>query len=70
MIKFLHCRDCGQDLEDPMHTLAGYCWDCRETAAIEARKHWCIAPMHKSNYMLITNRDLLAGLNNKGGIIR
>jgi len=70
MVRFLHCQDCGQDLEDPMHTLAGYCWDCRETAAIEARKHWCIAPMHKSNYMLITNRDLLAGLNNKGGIIR
>jgi hypothetical protein len=70
MIKFLHCRDCGQDLEDPMHTLNGFCWDCREQAAIEARKHWCVAPMHKSNYMLITNRDLLAGLNNKGGLVR
>lgn len=70
MVRFLHCRDCGQDLEDPMHTLAGYCWVCRETAAIEARKHWCVAPLHKSNYMLITNRDLLAGLNNKGGLIR
>ena len=70
MIKFLHCRDCGDELHDPAHTLAGYCWDCREQAAIEARKHWCIAPMHKSNYMLITNRDLLAGLNNKGGLVR
>ena len=70
MVRFLHCRDCGDKLHDPMHTLAGYCWDCRETAAIEARKHWCIAPLHKSNYMLITNRDLLAGLNNKGGLVR
>lgn len=70
MIKFLHCRDCGDELHDPTHTLAGYCWDCREQAAVEARKHWCVAPMHKSNYMLITNRDLLAGLNNKGGLVR
>jgi hypothetical protein len=29
-----------------------------------------IAPMHKSNYMLITNRDDLKGLNNKGGLVK
>ena len=70
MIKFLHCQVCGQDLEDPLHTLAGFCWDCREDAAIEARKGWCIAPLHKSNYMLITQRSDLQGLNNKGGLVR
>jgi len=26
--------------------------------------------MHKSNYMLITDKDLLEGLNNKGGLVR
>jgi len=26
--------------------------------------------MHKSNYMLITNRDDLLGINNKGGLVK
>jgi hypothetical protein len=26
--------------------------------------------MHKSNYMLITNRADLIGLNNKGGLVK
>lgn len=29
-----------------------------------------IAPMHKSNYMLISNLNDLRGLNNKGGLIK
>jgi hypothetical protein len=29
-----------------------------------------VAPMHKSNYMLITNTDDLVGLNNKGGLVK
>ena len=29
-----------------------------------------IAPMHKSNYVVITNREDLKGLNNKGGNVR
>jgi hypothetical protein len=70
MVRFLHCRSCGTDLLDPLHTLAGFCWDCREDAAREARKGWCIAPLHKSNYMLITDKNLLAGLNNKGGLVK
>ncbi len=70
MVRFLHCRDCGDELHDPVHTLAGFCWDCREQAAIDARKAWCIAPLHKSNYMLITNKQDLQGLNNKGGLVR
>lgn len=67
MINYIHCRDCGQDLID---TRNGFCWDCRELNSIEARKRWCIAPMHKSNYMLITSKDMLAGINNKGGITK
>ena len=70
MIKYVHCRDCGTDLLDPLDTLNGFCWDCREVAAINVRKSWCVAPMHKSNYLLITNRQDLAGLNNKGGLVK
>jgi hypothetical protein len=29
-----------------------------------------VVPMHKSNYMLVTNRDDLIGINNKGGLVR
>ena len=61
MVRFLHCRDCGQDLEDPMHTLAGYCWDCREQAAKKIRH--TIVPMAKSNYVVVTDLELLKGLN-------
>jgi hypothetical protein len=29
-----------------------------------------VVPMHKSNYMLITNPDDLIGINNKGGLTK
>lgn len=33
-------------------------------------RKFAIAPMHKSNYMVITNKTDLQGLNNKGGLIK
>jgi hypothetical protein len=50
--------------------LIGYstCIYCGE---IQARKvKHCIVPMHKSNYVLMTNLDDLKGINNKGGIVK
>jgi hypothetical protein len=44
------------------------CLTCGEREAVK-RKH-TIAPMHKSNYLVITNLDDLKGLNNKGGKTR
>ena len=44
------------------------CLPCGEEQA-KAVNH-TVAPLHKSNYMLITNRQDLAGLNNKGGIVK
>jgi hypothetical protein len=44
------------------------CVQCGEAAAKKV-KH-CVAPMHKSNYMLFTNADDLKGINNKGGLVR
>lgn len=46
------------------------CLMCGEEQARLARLSWCIAPMHKSNYMLITNKQDLTGLNNKGGLVK
>jgi ribosomal protein L37AE/L43A len=63
------CIKCGDHVLDARYRL-GYttCLKCGEVIAKET-KH-TIAPMHKSNYMVITNRDDLKGLNNKGGNVR
>ena len=63
------CIKCGDHVLDARYRL-GYqtCLKCGEAIAKET-KH-TIAPMHKSNYMVITNRDDLTGLNNKGGIVK
>ena len=63
------CTRCG-DNYSPKRANAGYhlCLVCGEDDA-RARR-FTIAPMHKSNYMLITNTDDLRGLNNKGGLHR
>ena len=44
------------------------CMDCAESIA-RAVRH-TVAPMHKSNYVLVTDRRDLVGLNNKGGLLR
>lgn len=65
------CRVCG-DTYSPLRHAAGYkvCLFCGEEQAQAERSSWCIAPMHKSNYQLITNPADLLGLNNKGGLIK
>ena len=67
----LNCCWCGDDVASGRWALGiRCCLTCGETQAVKARASWCVAPMHKSNYMLITNRQDLAGLNNKGGIVK
>lgn len=63
------CIKCGDHVLDARYKL-GYttCLKCGEVVARET-KH-TIAPMHKSNYVVITNRQDLQGLNNKGGLVR
>ena len=65
------CLSCAEPVA-PARWKIGYrvCLECGESRAALARKHWCIVPMHKSNYMLITNRQDLAGLNCKGGMVK
>lgn len=41
------------------------CLGCGDKLA-RKKKH-TVVPMHKSNYMLITDLSLLKGINNKGG---
>ena len=63
------CVACGEAFSAARRN-AGYhlCLECGEQRARQV-KH-CIAPLHKSNYMLVTNMDDLIGMNNKGGIVR
>ena len=44
------------------------CMPCGERQARRV-KH-TIVPMHKSNYMVISNLEDLKGINNKGGLYR
>lgn len=67
----MNCPRC-QDLIDPRRVAIGrrLCLLCGEEAAREERAGWTIAPLHKSNYMLLTSREDLKGINNKGGLHR
>ena len=71
MSDWIECRVCGDDFPYERWTL-GYktCLTCGDKLAVEDRRHWTIAPMHKSNYMLFTNMEDLKGINNKGGFYR
>ena len=56
------CVDCGSDIADGRYKL-GYktCLNCGEKHALNY-KH-CIVPMPKSNYIVVTDLELLKGLN-------
>lgn len=63
------CVDCGEEVE-PRRRALGYlvCLGCGERQARQVVR--CVAPLHKSNYMLISKREDLVGLNNKGGLVK
>ena len=65
------CVHCDAEF-NPARAAAGYdtCMVCGDKAAVAARQSWTVAPLHKSNYMLITDRSELKGINNKGGLIK
>ena len=58
------CRICGDDVR-PQRWALGYrvCLLCGEEAARQERTGWTVAPMAKSNYVVVTDLQLLKGLN-------
>jgi hypothetical protein len=66
----LICTGCYAVRVEPPRLKLGYrtCMDCGDKQARATTR--TIAPMHKSNYVLITNPEDLKGLNNKGGLIK
>jgi ribosomal protein L37AE/L43A len=69
--KEYNCPQCGGSVNERRVAL-GYktCLGCGENNAVEARLGWCVVPMPKSNYILVTDPSLLLGLNSshKGGM--
>lgn len=63
------CLQCGDDFDWARYKL-GYkvCKLCGDKLAHSVRR--CVVPMHKSNYMMITDPEDLRGINNKGGLHR
>lgn len=63
MTKFI-CTTCGAEYAERRAAL-GYktCLPCGDKQARTVKR--TVAPGHKSNYMLITNKAELVGLNNK-----
>lgn len=61
----MSCTRCGEAINAARYGL-GYrtCLPCGERAA-RTVKH-CIVPMHKSNYIVVTDRALLAQLTRPG----
>lgn len=66
----LICTCCYAERVPPMRAKAGYrtCMTCGDKLAKATVR--TVVPLHKSNYMLITDRDLLVGINNKGGLTK
>jgi len=60
------CIRCGGEFPVARQTL-GYdlCLKCGETDAQIKRRSWTVAPMNKSNYILVTDPSILSQLNPK-----
>lgn len=68
------CKQCGDEFALQraqvlqQHRMAMLCLSCGELSARQ-HKH-CIVPMHKSNYVPVTDLEMLKGINSKGGWYR
>ena len=68
---YLQCQECGEEYPLARYQLKHinykFCKGCADKLPSPTRT---IVPMHKSNYMMITDMDDLKGINNKGGLHR
>ena len=60
------CSDCGDTYSKERWRLGYFtCHPCGEEHAKVVRSTWCVAPLNKSNYILITDKTQLAQLHPK-----
>ena len=63
------CRICGDNLPKGRAKL-GY-RTCLVHGDLDAKaRKFCVVPMHKSNYVAVFDREILTGVNQKGGIVK
>jgi ribosomal protein L37AE/L43A len=64
-----NCTKCGSAINQYRYEI-GYtiCMPCGEAQSRKVTR--TVVPMHKSNYIVVTNREDLKGINNKGGFYR
>jgi RNA polymerase-binding transcription factor DksA len=63
------CMQCGEHYPLARMKLGyAFCLDCGDEIAKERK--FTVVPMHKSNYVCITDRTDLLGINNKGGLVK
>lgn len=63
------CRVCGEDIAIGRWELGyKFCLPCGDKVA--KAKRYTVVPMHKSNYVAVFDRELLTGVNQKGGIVK
>jgi hypothetical protein len=63
------CRVCGEDVASGRWDLGYRVCLVHGDEVAKARK-FTVVPMHKSNYVAVFDRDLLTGVNQKGGIVK
>ena len=68
-VNMYSCVVCSAEVNDKRVKL-GYdtCMICGDKQAQKVVH--TVLPLHKSNYMLVTNREELIGFNTKGGIVK
>jgi ribosomal protein L37AE/L43A len=63
------CRLCGITYDVTRYHIGFmFCMPCGDEVAHSVKR--TVVPMHKSNLVMITNREDLIGINNKGGLVR
>ena len=63
------CKMCGDTYDERRFRLGILlCMSCGDELA-KSRK-FTVVPMHKSNYMMVTNQEDLVGINQKGGLVK
>jgi ribosomal protein L37AE/L43A len=63
------CKLCGDTYDLGRFDIGFvFCLPCGDEVAHSVKR--TVVPMHKSNLVMITNREDLIGINNKGGLVR
>lgn len=59
------CPHCQEEIISTARLKLGYrlCLVCGEEVAKQQRSQWTVVPLHKSSYILVTDKSLLSQLN-------